>query len=575
VNVFVEALLRPEFIVAAVAIVGGALAALFVATRRRATSPDSSGTGESGQGGDSATSARVVSYRAANGSPNGAAAAVSQDTDPVRQPGRQPGMASGSAAHTPSGGIGAGHQATTDPSGDAAVVAPQTPAVTFGDIAGLDDAVAELREIGEYLADPGRYQALGAQLPHGILLYGEPGSGKTLLARALAGEAGVPFHSASAASFVERYVGTGASRVRELFEEASRTAPGIVFLDELDAIGRERSGGAGGDREYDQTLNQLLVELDGFDRTEDVLLIGATNRPELIDSALLRPGRFDRRVHVAQPDQVGRERVLRLHATTRPFSRRVDWEEVAASTPGLSAAELASIVNEAALLAARRSRERIAPEDLDEAVDRVVAGTTTSRLLNETERRLSAVHEAGHALLTLLVTGMRPPSRVSIIGQNANLERSVWESGRDHTIRTRHDLLAQLIVLLGGRAAEQHAFGEPSTRAEDDLEHAGGLARQMVERWAMTGRYELAADRSDRDLPYSEGSAGASEVRDLISKAERAAGRIISDYEPAFRRIAEALTVHETVSASELRALLDQSEGSPTAIRRVTGTDAG
>lgn len=565
-STLVDAVLRPEFIVAAVVIVGGSLSVLYMTTRRGAR-----GDGATAQpdGGDAAV-ARVTSYAPRDRS-SGAGGPSPHDAGPGRrgpQPGRQPGATGGSASGLdPANGDSA---ATAE---GATVVMPKAPDVSFSDIAGLDDAVAELREIGEYLADPHRYQALGAQLPHGILLYGEPGSGKTLLARALAGEAGVPFHSASAASFVERYVGTGASRVRELFEEATRNAPAIVFLDELDAIGRERSGGAGGDREYDQTLNQLLVELDGFDRPDDVLLVGATNRPELIDSALLRPGRFDRRVHVEQPDQVGREQILRLHAANRPFSHHVDWEEVAASTAGLSAAELASIVNEAALLAARRSRERIAPEDLDEACDRLVAGTTTSRVLSNAERRLSAVHEAGHALLTLLVTGMRPPSRVSIIGQTSNFDRSVWESGRDHTIRTRHDLLAQLIVLLGGRAAEQLAFGEPSTRAEDDLGHAASLARQMVERWAMTGRYELAADRSDRDLPYSEGSAGASEVRDLVGKAERAAGRIISDYEGPFRRIAESLKVHETLSAAELRALLDGTGDAPTALGCVTGSD--
>ncbi len=553
-----DAALSAPFLIAAAVILGGTLVTLYVtrwrgSRRRRLSAP----------------------HAEVHGSPPPASPALGHPSGASRQGSPHPAPAPARFGGVPASGAGSD---TGSPGGPAATQAGPSspdadmahpPNVSFADIAGLDDAVAELREIGEFLSDPRRYQALGAELPHGILLYGAPGCGKTLMARALAGEAGVPFFSTSAASFVERYVGTGASRVRELFEQATEHAPSIVFIDELDAVGRERSGGAGGDREYDQTLNQLLVELDGFDRSADVLLVGATNRPELIDSALLRPGRFDRRVHVDQPDQVGREQILRLHAAQRPFSRRVDWEEVAASTAGLSAAELASIVNEAALLAARRYRDRIAPEDLDEACERVVTGgTSSSRLLTPAERRVSAVHEAGHAVLSLLVTGMRPPSRVSIVGSGATFDRSVWDTDSEQTVRTRHDLLAQLIVLLGGRAAEQHAFGEPSTRAEDDLEHAAGLARRMVERWAMTGRYELAGDRSDRDVPYAEGSAGAGEVRELVAKAERAAGKIIADHETAFRRIAKSLAAHETLNANELRALVDDTDHSPTALRR-------
>jgi cell division protease FtsH len=562
----VEAAMRAEFLAAALVIVGGALVALYVTKLRGRRAGRSSASRRAAQHAPDVMVRKVDDDGSPPDNPSAAPTPIRRGARAGRQPGSRPAEASGSpdrAAQSDGDG--------STPDGSAS--APEPPNVSFVDIAGLDDAVAELREISDYLAEPHRYEALGAELPHGILLYGDPGCGKTLLARALAGEAGVPFFSTSAATFVERYVGTGASRVRELFEQAAEQAPSIVFIDELDAVGRERSGGAGGDREYDQTLNQLLTELDGFDRSADVLLVGATNRPELIDSALLRPGRFDRRVHVEKPDAVGRERILRLHATNRPFSRRVDWQEVAESTAGLSAAELASIVNEAALLAARRSRDRIIPEDLDDACDRVVAGTSTSRLLTRAERRVSAAHEAGHALLSILVTGMQPPSRVSIIGPTASFDRSIWEAGGDRTIRTRHELLAQLIVLLGGRAAELHIFDEPSTRAEDDLEYAGSLARRMVERWAMTGRYELAGDRSNRDLPYSEGSAGASEVRGLLNKAERAAERIIAQHDTAFGRVAESLAVHETVSASELRALVDESPGSSTAIRRVAGSE--
>ncbi|HEX8771494.1 MAG TPA: AAA family ATPase, partial [Acidimicrobiales bacterium] len=283
--------------------------------------------------------------------------------------------------------------------------------VTFADVAGLDEAIAELREVTEYLSDPLRFQTLGAELPRGILLYGLPGCGKTLMARALAGETGVPFYFVSATSFVEKFVGLGAARVRQLFDAAKRDAPCILFIDELDAIGRERAADTSGEREFDHTLNALLVELDGFLGASGVLILAATNRPELIDPALLRPGRFDRRIQVDRPDRDGREKILELHASRKMISRRVDWAEVAGHTAGLTPAELANLVNEACLLAARRHRERVAPEDVEEATSRVLSGTRSAKLMTDDEKQLVSVHEAGHALLSVLLRGVKPPAR--------------------------------------------------------------------------------------------------------------------------------------------------------------------
>jgi cell division protease FtsH len=434
-------------------------------------------------------------------------------------------------------------------------VAADHPRVTFADVAGLDEAIAELREVTEYLSDPERFRLLGAELPKGILLQGQPGCGKTLLARALAGETGVPFYFVSAASFVEKFVGLGAARVRELFAEAKKNAPSIVFIDELDAVGRRRDADGGGGREFDNTLNQLLVELDGFGGSSGVLLLGATNRPELIDPALVRPGRFDRRIEISRPDVTGREKIFRLHAASRPFSGRVDWAAVAANTAGLSAAELANIVNEGALLAARRHRQMISPEDLDEAAARVLSGTRSSRLMDDDEKQLLAAHEAGHALLSVLVKGMQIPSQVSIVGRAGMLEKSAWAGDDDRSALTKRELLARLIVLLGGRAAELHLFGEPSTGAEDDLKHAATLARRMVERWAMTGRFELAASQAEGPRHYFEGSAGGVEVRTLLARAEQAAVVILADHDAQLRAIAGRLFERETLSGLEVQEL--------------------
>ncbi|MGH9129526.1 MAG: AAA family ATPase [Acidimicrobiales bacterium] len=442
------------------------------------------------------------------------------------------------------------------------------PGVTFDDLAGMDDPISELQELRQYLAYPHRFDRLGAKLPTGILLYGPPGCGKTLLARALAGETGVPFFYISAASFVERYVGVGAARVRELFATAREQGASIVFIDELDAIGRHRHGNSDGDggREFDNTLNQLLIELDGEGVSAGVMVIAATNRPEMIDPALLRPGRFDRRVLVDLPSQRDREQILMLHAAKRRFSPRVDWGTVARDVAGASSADLANLVNEASLLAARWHREMIGPEDVDEACGRLHVGTGTSPTLDDGERRLIAYHEAGHALLCLLLRGMKTPPRVSIFSRGNASERSVWSITHGRAVLTKRELQAQLILLLGGRAAELNVFGEPTTRSEDDLEHAGVLARKMVERWAMTDTTQapsveaLASQMAAGQMPLGPTDG----VGRLLAKAEQAARVILNDHADDLERIAEALIYSETLSGSQLEALV--SRGLPRGV---------
>lgn len=432
------------------------------------------------------------------------------------------------------------------------VKTPDAPGVTFADVAGLDEVVAELREVKDYLADPKRFSALGAELPRGILLYGPSGSGKTLLAKALAGEGGVPFYSVSAASFVEVYVGVGASRVRQLFDEAKKNAPAIVFIDELDAVGKRRNAEAPGEREYDQTLNQLLIELDGFGQASGVILIGATNRPEMIDPALLRPGRFDRRIHVSSPDVIGRERILRLHASKRPCTPSINWRIAASRTAGMTGAELANIINEASFLAARKHRDTITSEDVEEAMDRSVSGARSGRAMSNEEKRLIAYHEAGHALLSLLLKGVKPLNRISIVGRIGDPSRPMWAATEEREVTTRRELMAQLMVLLAGRAAEKHMFGEPSTRAEDDLREAGALARRMVERWAMTGAFEFSANESGRGFYAEPDKSANQEVRKLLVRAEDAAMSILDDNERRLKAIAEALIQRETLNVDEV-----------------------
>jgi cell division protease FtsH len=437
---------------------------------------------------------------------------------------------------------------------------PDRPTVTFADVAGLDQATAELREVKEYLTDPDRFHALGAQLPRGILLSGPPGNGKTLLARALAGEAGVPFYFASSTSFVEQYVGLGAARIRQLFEEAKRHAPCIVFIDELDAIGGKRSGGAAGGREFDHTLNQLLVELDGFAGAQGVLLLGATNRPELLDPALVRPGRFDRMIHIDRPDLAGREAILRLYASRRPFAADVDWADVAHQTTGLTGAELANVVNEASLLAARRHQNHIGADDVQEAIARVIRGTRSSRLIGDEEKVLIAYHEAGHALLSLLLRGVKPPSHASIVSRSSVLSRSAWKMDGDREVLTQRELMAQLIVLLGGRAAEMNTFGEPSTRAEDDLEDAAKLARRMVDRWGMAGGFVLSGRDQDSGSTGAMDLHSAPSVGKLLSRAQHAARTILHDNTGRLSIVADGLVQRETLSITEIARLAGLSD---------------
>ncbi|MEX2659542.1 MAG: AAA family ATPase [Acidimicrobiales bacterium] len=423
--------------------------------------------------------------------------------------------------------------------------------VSFADVAGLDDAIEELRDITHYLAHPARYHRLGAILPKGILLCGDPGNGKTLLARALAGEADVPFYSVSAAGFVEQFVGLGAARIREVFDEVrAGPRPAIVFIDELDAIGAKRTGGPAGDREFDHTLNQLLVELDGFAATEGVVIIGATNREELLDDALVRPGRFDRRVRIERPDLEGRAAILALHAAGRPVSGRVDWDDVAAATAGLSGAELAGLVNDACLLAARRNRELVGHDDVAEAVARTAEGSAGRRpVIDDWERNLLAHHEAGHAVLALLLDEAQTPHRISIVAGWGSTAPSPWSVALGNETLTQRQLRIRLVVLLAGRAAELLTFGEPSTRAGDDLEAATDLARAMVERWGMAGW----GGPSDDEV--SSVTTADAAVANLLVQAEAAARSMLADHAVRLRAVAAELARHEVLTVDEVRAV--------------------
>lgn len=523
-----ETLLRPQFLVAAALIVGGVLVAWYVNVVRPRRQARPAETGSNVAHVDNAGQIQTTT------SPDGSAtAAVQPGQADLAEVGRQ-------------------------------VEVSAQPTVTFASVAGLDVPLTELREVAEYLAAPDRFRALGAELPRGILLQGPPGCGKTLLAKALAGEAGVAFHSVSAAEFVEQYVGTGAKRVRRLFEAATANAPVIVFIDELDAIGRQRADHDAGGQEFDHTLNQLLIELDGFDTRSGLVVVGATNRPELIDHALVRPGRFDRRLQLERPDRDARAEILTLHAAARPVSPHVDWDTVAAATPGLSAAELANLVNEAALLAARRQHERISRDDVAEAQDRIISGTPSDRRPQTPDEgfRLAA-HEGGHAVVSLILPTTRPPARVSIIDRAGGATTSPWQPDDDRPAMTAQQLRERLVLLLAGRAAELETFGEPTTRAEDDLTHAATLARDMIERWAMTGRYELAGTPSSSRLPSVE--ASAQEVRQLLAWAECVAHSILTHHRRLTQAVTQALTQHETLDVDDVKDLAQRLGPSQTA----------
>jgi cell division protease FtsH len=427
--------------------------------------------------------------------------------------------------------------------------------VTFEDVAGIDEAKEELAEIVDFLKSPDKYLRLGGRIPRGVLLSGAPGTGKTLLARAVAGEAGVPFFQSSASEFVEMIVGVGASRVRDLFGQAKAAAPAIIFVDELDAVGRSRSGagprvGAGND-EREQTLNQILTEMDGFDAGTGVIVLGATNRPETLDPALLRPGRFDRRVAVQSPDRAGREAVLRVHTRSVPLADDVKLSAIAAATPGMVGADLANLVNEAALVAARRSHNRVARQDLSDALERIVLGAERRVVLSESDRRRTAYHEAGHAVVAMLTPGADPVRKVSIIPRGQALGVTFFAPDDDRFNFDERYLLAQIQVALGGRVAEELTFGDRTTGAESDIQLLTRIARQMVGRWGMSPLGPLAlipADDSGVLFP------GASETSTDIQR--RVDEEVIHIVEAAYADVRELLTTHRSTLDSLVDALM-------------------
>jgi cell division protease FtsH len=446
-----------------------------------------------------------------------------------------------------------------------------TMLVTFDDVAGVDEAKEELEEIIEFLRRPKKFQALGAKIPRGVLLVGPPGSGKTLLAKAIAGEASVPFFSISGSEFVEMFVGVGASRVRDLFDQAKKSAPCLVFIDEIDAVGRQRGAGLGGGHdEREQTLNQLLVEMDGFDPNAGIIVIAATNRPDILDPALLRPGRFDRRIVVDNPDAKGRRAILDVHACGKPIAEDVSLDVLARCTPGFSGADLANVVNEAALLAARHGKRQIERAEFDEAIERVIAGPQRkSRILSPKERELTAYHEAGHALLGKLLPQADPPHKVTILPRGMALGYTLPLPHEDRYTRTRGELLAELTVLLGGRVAEEIVFGEMTTGAANDFEQATDLARKMVTEFGMSerlGPLALGAKHGPvflgRDLVetrnYSDEIAYEidKEVRRIIDDCRGRAQHVLAGHKDGLAAIARALLERETLDAGELDLVL-------------------
>ncbi|NLT53816.1 MAG: ATP-dependent metallopeptidase FtsH/Yme1/Tma family protein [Actinomycetales bacterium] len=449
----------------------------------------------------------------------------------------------------------------------AKLVSKDTPTVTFADVAGVDEAVEELQEIKEFLAEPAKFQAVGAKIPRGVLLYGPPGTGKTLLARAVAGEAGVPFYSISGSDFVEMFVGVGASRVRDLFEQAKANAPAIVFVDEIDAVGRHRGAGLGGGHdEREQTLNQLLVEMDGFDVKTNVILIAATNRPDILDPALLRPGRFDRQVAVDPPDMNGRDKILKVHAKGKPMASGVDLLAVARRTPGFTGADLANVLNEAALLTARAGAKLIDDHALDEAIDRVVAGPQKrTRIMNDKEKKITAYHEGGHALVAAALRHTDPVTKVTILPRGRALGYTMVLPTDDKYSTTRNEMLDQLAYALGGRAAEELVFHDPTTGASNDIEKATTLARRMVTQFGMSerigaiklgqGQGEVFLGRDyghQRDYSEEVASLIDEEVRRLVEAAHDEAWEILVEYRQVLDDLVLALFERETLNKKEL-----------------------
>lgn len=452
------------------------------------------------------------------------------------------------------------------------------PDVTFEDVAGVDEAVEELREIKEFIEIPDKFHKMGAKIPKGVLLYGPPGTGKTLLARAVAGEAGVPFFQISASEFVEMFVGVGASRVRSLFTKAKKVAPAIVFVDEIDAVGRNRGSGiGGGNDEREQTLNQLLVEMDGFDERTNVIVIAATNRPDVLDSALLRPGRFDRQIAVDAPDLLGREGILKVHAEGKPLEDGVSIESVARRTPGFSGADLANVLNEAALLAARRRHERITESDIDEAIDRVIAGPQRrTRVMSPNEKRMTAYHEAGHAVAAAALHHTDPVTKVTILPRGRALGYTMVMPTEDRFSTSRHELLDQLVYAMGGRAAEEVVFHDPTTGAENDIQKATGIARKMVAEYGMSERVGAVRLTSEHADPMTRLSGGGGwehsdqlahvvdqEVRELMDTAFQEAWQIMMDNRHVLDRLTTVLLEKETVLEAELQEIFSDIVKAP------------
>jgi len=440
--------------------------------------------------------------------------------------------------------------------------------VTFADVAGIDEAKAELSEVVDFLRHPDKYRKLGGRIPHGVLLSGPPGTGKTLLARAVAGEAGVPFFSMAASEFVEAIVGVGASRVRDLFKQAKETSPAIVFVDELDAVGRSRTSGvagfSGGNDEREQTLNQILTEMDGFDSSTSVIVIGATNRPDVLDQALLRPGRFDRRVAVQPPDRGGREAILKVHARKVPLGPDVDLGRIAATTPGMVGADLANLVNEAALLAARRNHDKVSEADFTDSLERIVLGAERQVMMTADDRNRTAYHEGGHAIVGMLTEGADPVRKVSIIPRGLALGVTFSAPESDRFNYREPEVVAKIKVALGGRAAEEVVFGETSTGAESDIQQLTDIARQMVGRWGMSSAVgPVAVIPRDGSGPLLPGVAEVSpetqklvddEVRRIVDELHTQVVELLTDNRDKLDALAHALLEHETLDEEDAYA---------------------
>ena len=446
-----------------------------------------------------------------------------------------------------------------------------SPKISFRDVAGADEAVEELHEIKEFLENPKKFQALGARIPKGVLLFGPPGTGKTLLARAVAGEAGVPFFSISGSDFVEMFVGVGASRVRDLFEQAKASSPCIIFMDEIDAVGRHRGAGMGGGHdEREQTLNQLLVEMDGFEAKDNIILIAATNRPDILDPALLRPGRFDRQIVVDRPDRTGREAILRVHTKGKPISKDIDLDALAGQTPGFTGADLANLVNEAALLAARHGKRVIGSDELEEGIMRVIAGPEKkSRLLSEKERKVTAFHEMGHALVGHFLPNANPVHKISVIARGQALGVTVSMPTEDKFTTTKAEFEDQMAMLLGGRTAEELVFSEITTGASNDLERVTSIAKSMTMRFGMSEKlgprvlgHNHGAPFLGRDMhsepDYSEEMARDidAEIRRIIEAAHVQARSILSEHRQQLDDLSEILLRRETIEREEFLGLL-------------------